>query len=88
MESQYTMNISKNIVDASEELQAIEQYICYIKNLKYHRYCRKCDNTPLLLSGIGEELFYEAKDKFIEILNSCYNKKSNEIIKLCDESKK
>lgn len=79
----------RNITNIASELNVIKSHIKYYENLEYKNgynvYLSGSVRYPF--SGLGEEDFCQIKNKIIEMLKECFNKKINEMIKFCEENK-
>ena len=75
----------RNTTNINSELSAIERQVKYFEELEYKEglnvYYGGGQLYPLF--GLDEEDFYRIKDKIVEMLKECYNKKSNEMIEFC-----
>lgn len=80
----------RSTTNINGELNAIERQIKYFEELKYEGGLNVYYGSgyPYPLSGLDEEDFYRIKDKIIEMLKDCYNKKSNEMIEFCKSNMK
>jgi hypothetical protein len=79
----------RNTTNINYELCAINRQIDYFKELKYYENAVSCGGgEPYPLSGLDEGEFNKIKNKIIEMLNNCYNKKSDELIEFCKVNKK
>lgn len=80
--------LERNTTNINYELCSINTQIEYFEGLKYSE-CLKSygGGQPYPLSGLDEEDFYKIKNKVIEMLKDCYNKKSDELIKFCTTNK-
>ena len=81
----------RNTTNIHSELKAIERQLEYFKDIKYspglnHTYGD--GTTPYPFSGLDKEDFYHIKNSLIEMLNDCYNKKSQELIDFLSNNKK
>lgn len=79
----------RNITNITNELCAIDRQINYFEELKYYEnFTLCCGAQPYPLSGLDEEEFNKIKNKIVEMLKNCYNKKSDELIEFCKVNKK
>lgn len=79
----------RNTTNINNELCAIERQIAYFEGLEYSECLKNYGGCqPYPLSGLDKEDFYKIKDKIIEMLNDCYNKKSDELIEFCMKNKR
>ena len=79
----------RNATNISSELCRIEENIKYFEELKYHEGVNVYEGNHLYLScGLSEEDFNKIKNKIVEMLKDCYNKKSDELIEFCKVNKK
>ncbi len=80
----------RNTTNINSELNAIERQIDFFEKLKYEEglnaYCG--GGQPYPLSGLDEEDFHNIKNKIVEMLKDCYNKKSDEMIEFVKNNKK
>lgn len=79
----------RNVTNIASELNVIKSHIEYYEKLEYNDgYNVYANNVRYPFSGLDEEDFCRIRDKIVEMLKECFNKKSNEMIRFCEENKK
>lgn len=80
----------RNVTNIASELNVIKSHIEYYEKLEYEDGYNVYlgSNIRYPFSGLDEEDFYQIKNKIIEMLKECFNKKSNEMIRFCEQNKR
>lgn len=80
----------RNVTNIASELNVIKSHIEYYEKLEYKDGYNVYlgSNIRYPFSGLDEEDFYQNKNKIIEMLKECFNKKSNEMIRFCEQNKR
>lgn len=78
----------RNTTNISSELNTITDQIKYFEELEYEDgFNVYCNGAPYPFLGVDEEDFYKIRNKVVEMLKECFNKKNSEMIKFCNSQK-
>lgn len=79
----------RNVTNITSELNVIRNHLEYYEKLEYvDGYNVYTGNIRYPFSGLDEDDFYRIKNKIIDMLKECFNKKSDEMIRFCEENRK
>lgn len=78
----------RNTTNISSEMEVIQKQIKRFSELEYNPAYNVYQNNVLYpFLGVEEEDFYNIRNTVVKMLKECYNKKADEMIKLCEELK-
>ena len=78
----------RSTTNISSEMEVIKKQIKRFSELEYNpAYNVYQNDVPYPFLGVEEEDFYNIRNTVVKMLKECYNKKADEMIKLCEELK-